>query len=168
MSEEETTGIALTVNGEQHQLRAAARRTLAEVLREDLDLTGTHLGCEQGVCGACTVVVDGVAVRSCLILAAQADGSQVQTVEGLQAEGRPDQPKLHRLQEEFWNHQGLQCGFCTPGFLMTALVAARETPDLTRAEWRARLAGNVCRCTGYESIVDAVCAYAQREEVEGR
>jgi carbon-monoxide dehydrogenase small subunit len=114
------------------------------------------VGCEQGVCGACTVVLDGVAVRSCLVFAVQAEGCEVQTVEGL---ARDD--GLHPLQQAFWDAQALQCGFCTPGFLMTALVALRERSDWDRAELRERLSGNLCRCTGYEPIVDAVLAAAE-------
>lgn len=154
--------IALSVNGGPETLTVEARRTLAEVLREDLELTGTHLGCEQGVCGACTVIVDGVAVRSCLMLAVQADGLAVETVEGLK--GAPGDPEaLHPIQESFWKCQGLQCGFCTSGFLMTAVAAVEESADRTRLEWRARLSGNLCRCTGYESIVNAVSEYAKTE-----
>jgi aerobic-type carbon monoxide dehydrogenase small subunit (CoxS/CutS family) len=163
VSREGSVQTVVTVNGQRHELHLPDRLTLAEVLREELELTGTHLGCEQGVCGACTVVVDDVAVRSCLVLAAQVDGCRVQTVEGLRSDG-PGASELHPLQEEFWRNHGLQCGFCTPGFLMTALTATRETPDLDRAGWRARLAGNICRCTGYQSIVDAVCAYADSEK----
>lgn len=165
---EQFVQVEFNVNGETHQVHVASRRTLVEVLREDLELTGTHVGCEQGVCGACTVVVNGSAVRSCLLLAAQADGCRVDTVEGLGAEQPGGTQRLHRLQEEFWDNQGLQCGFCTAGFLMTALTAVRETPDLTRAQWRDRLSGNICRCTGYQSIVDAVCAYAEAEDVASR
>lgn len=162
MEGDPTVPISVTINGRAEVLHVQARRTLAEVLREDLELTGTHLGCEQGVCGACTVVVDGVAVRSCLMLAPQADGLTVETVEGLGGQ-QTDPGALHPLQECFWQSQGLQCGFCTPGFLMAAVAAVDETPDLTRPEWRARLSGNLCRCTGYESIVNAVTRYARAE-----
>jgi aerobic-type carbon monoxide dehydrogenase small subunit (CoxS/CutS family) len=132
--------------------RAEPRVTLAEFLREELGLTGTHVGCEQGVCGACTVVVDGVAVRSCLMFAVQAEGCDVETVEGLGEDG------LHPLQQAFWDAQALQCGFCTPGFLMTARVALEERSDWDREDLRERLGGNLCRCTGYQTIVDAVLA----------
>ena len=148
--------VGVRVNGSREVGRAEPRTTLAEFLREELGLTGTHVGCEQGVCGACTVVLDGVAVRSCLVFAVQAEGCEVQTVEGL---ARDD--GLHPLQQAFWDAQALQCGFCTPGFLMTALVALRERSDWDRAELRERLSGNLCRCTGYEPIVDAVLAAAE-------
>ncbi len=147
--------VGLRVNGYREVGRAEPRTTLAEFLREELGLTGTHVGCEQGVCGACTVVLDGVAVRSCLVFAVQAEGCEVQTVEGL---ARDD--GLHPLQQAFWDAQALQCGFCTPGILMTALVALRERTDWSRAELRERLSGNLCRCTGYQAIVDAVLAAA--------
>jgi aerobic-type carbon monoxide dehydrogenase small subunit (CoxS/CutS family) len=142
--------VSLRVNGRREAGRAEPRVTLAEFLREELGLTGTHVGCEQGVCGACTVVVDGAAVRSCLLFAVQAEGCDVETVEGLGEDG------LHPLQEAFWEAQAVQCGFCTPGFLMTALVALRERADWDRAAMRERLGGNLCRCTGYQTIVDAV------------
>jgi aerobic-type carbon monoxide dehydrogenase small subunit (CoxS/CutS family) len=142
--------VTLRVNGRREVGRAEPRVTLAEFLREELGLTGTHVGCEQGVCGACTVVVDGVAVRSCLLFAVQADGCDVETVEGLGRDG------LHPLQQAFWDAQAVQCGFCTPGFLMTAQVALEERSDWDREALRERLAGNLCRCTGYQTIVDAV------------
>jgi len=145
-------GVTLRVNGRREVGRAEPRVTLAEFLREELGLTGTHVGCEQGVCGACTVVVDGVAVRSCLMFAVQAEGSDVETVEGLGEDG------LHPLQQAFWDAQALQCGFCTPGFLMTARVALEERSDWDREDLRERLGGNLCRCTGYQTIVDAVLA----------
>jgi aerobic-type carbon monoxide dehydrogenase small subunit (CoxS/CutS family) len=145
-------GVTLRVNGRREVGRAEPRVTLAEFLREELGLTGTHVGCEQGVCGACTVVVDGVAVRSCLMFAVQAEGCDVETVEGLGEDG------LHPLQQAFWDAQALQCGFCTPGFLMTARVALEERSDWDREDLRERLGGNLCRCTGYQTIVDAVLA----------
>ncbi|MBI2321794.1 MAG: (2Fe-2S)-binding protein, partial [Chloroflexi bacterium] len=126
-----------------------------DFLRDDLGLTGTHLGCEHGVCGACTVWLDGEPVRSCLLFAAQAEGHEVTTIEGL-AQG----DRLHPVQEAFVAHHGLQCGFCTPGFLMLATALVRDEPHLTREEIRAALAGNLCRCTGYQFIVDAVAAAA--------
>jgi len=146
----QTVAVTLRVNGRREVGRAEPRVTLAEFLREELGLTGTHVGCEQGVCGACTVVVDGAAVRSCLMFAVQADGCDVETVEGLGPDG------LHPLQQAFWDAQAVQCGFCTPGFLMTARVALEERSDWDREELRERLAGNLCRCTGYQTIVDAV------------
>lgn len=149
--------ITLTVNGVAHTLTVPARRTLADALRDDLGLTGTHLGCEHGVCGACTVLLDGRAVRSCLLLAVQADGREVLTVEGL-AQG----DRLHPIQEAFWETHALQCGFCTPGFLMTAYAFLRETPHPTDEEIREALAGNLCRCTGYVNILKAVRLAAER------
>ncbi|MDP6085895.1 MAG: (2Fe-2S)-binding protein [Nitrospinota bacterium] len=125
---------------------------MADFLREDLRLTGTHVGCEQGVCGACTVLLDGEPVRSCLLLAAQAEGRSVETVEGL----APPEGPLHPIQEAFHIHHALQCGFCTPGFLMTLKAALSEARDWTRDEIRELLSGNICRCTGYHHIVDAV------------
>ena len=154
-------GVTLRVNGQREMGRAEPRTTLAEFLREELGLTGTHLGCEQGVCGACTVLLDGAAVRSCLVFAVQADGCDVQTVEGLDRDG------LHPLQQAFWEAQALQCGFCTPGFLMTALVALQERTDWDRAAMRERLSGNLCRCTGYQTIVDAVLAAGESMRATG-
>ena len=142
--------VSFTVNGQPEQVDVEPRRTLADALRDDLDLTGTHLGCEQGVCGACTVLLDGEPVRSCLMLAVQADGSALTTVEGLAGD------ELHPLQQAFADCHGLQCGFCTPGFLISALHLLTENPDPSREEIRAGLSGNICRCTGYVGIVDAV------------
>jgi aerobic-type carbon monoxide dehydrogenase small subunit (CoxS/CutS family) len=156
--------VRLTVNGRTETGRATPRTTLADFLRHELGLTGTHLGCEQGVCGACTVLLDGQPVRGCLTLAVQADAARVDTVEGLSAEGGGDggdgRAAMHPLQEKFWEHQALQCGFCTPGFLMAAVAAVREQPSMTRGQIRDRLSGNICRCTGYQPIVDAVAEYA--------
>jgi carbon-monoxide dehydrogenase small subunit len=132
------------------------RKTLADFLRDDLDLTGTHLGCEHGVCGACTIVMDGAAVRSCLLFAVQAHGRDLQTVEGL-----ADGDRLNPLQEAFREHHGLQCGFCTPGFLMTLTCFLRETPNPTEAQVREAISGNLCRCTGYKNIVAAALAAAR-------
>jgi carbon-monoxide dehydrogenase small subunit len=148
--------IRLTVNGQEFAGTVEARRSLADFLRDDLDLTGTHLGCEHGVCGACTVLLNGEAVRSCLLLAVQCDGAQIMTVEGL-ARGE----QLHPLQQAFQTEHGLQCGFCTPGMLLSALAFLRENPAPSEAEVRAALAGNLCRCTGYQSIVAAVLRAAQ-------
>ena len=142
--------VSFSVNGRRERIDVEPRRTLADALRDDLDLTGTHLGCEQGVCGACTVLLDGEPVRSCLMLAVQADGSALTTVEGLAGD------ELHPLQQAFADCHGLQCGFCTPGFLISALHLLTENPDPSREEIRAGLSGNICRCTGYVGIVDAV------------
>ena len=147
---------SFTVNGRPAAVDVEPRRTLADALREDLALTGTHLGCEHGVCGACTVLLDGAPVRACLMLAVQADGCQVLTVEGLAA---PD-GTLHPLQRAFAEHHGLQCGFCTPGMLLSALDLLRHDPSPTRERIRDALSGNLCRCTGYQGIVDAVEAAA--------
>jgi len=144
--------VSFSVNGRREQVEVEPRRTLADALRDDLGLTGTHLGCEQGVCGACTVLLDGEPVRSCLMLAVQADGSALITVEGLAAEDGT----LHPLQQAFADCHGLQCGFCTPGFLISALHLLAGNPDPSREEIRAGLSGNICRCTGYAGIVDAV------------
>jgi aerobic-type carbon monoxide dehydrogenase small subunit (CoxS/CutS family) len=152
----EPVGVSLRVNGRREVGRAEPRTTLAEFLRQELGLTGTHVGCEQGVCGACTVVLDGAGVRSCLIFAVQAEGCEVQTVEGLGEDG------MHPLQQAFWDAQAVQCGFCTPGFLMTALVALGERDHWDRAELRERLSGNLCRCTGYQTILDAVLAAGEQ------
>ncbi len=143
--------IRMTVNGREYTGRVEARLTLADFLRNELDLTGTHLGCEHGVCGACTILVDGEAVRSCLLLAVQADGATLMTVEGL-ANG----DELHPLQASFQENHALQCGFCTPGFLMTAYAFLRDNPNPTEAEVRTGIGGNICRCTGYAPIVQAI------------
>jgi carbon-monoxide dehydrogenase small subunit len=142
--------VSFCVNGHRERIDVEPRRTLADALRDDLGLTGTHLGCEQGVCGACTVLLDGEPVRSCLMLAVQADGSSLTTVEGLAGD------ELHPLQQAFADCHGLQCGFCTPGFLISALHLLTENPDPSREQIRAGLSGNICRCTGYAGIVDAV------------
>jgi carbon-monoxide dehydrogenase small subunit len=144
--------VALTVNGSRYEVDVEPRRTLADMLREDLGLTGTHLGCEHGVCGACTVLIDGESVRSCLLLAVQADQSSITTVEGMAGEDGT----LHPLQEAFSAHHGLQCGFCTPGMLMSALDLIQREESPSRERIRDELSGNICRCTGYMGIVDAV------------
>jgi len=144
--------VSFSVNGQRERVDVEPRRTLADALREDLGLTGTHLGCEQGVCGACTILLDGEPVRSCLMLAVQADGSALTTVEGLAG---PD-GELHPLQQAFADCHGLQCGFCTPGFLISALHLLDTDPDPSREAIREQLSGNICRCTGYTGIVDAV------------
>ena len=155
----------LTVNGREHEVEIESRRTLADVLRHDLGYTGTHLGCEHGICGACTVLLDGLPIRACLVFGVQADGCEVETVEGLESDG-----KLNRLQEAFSAHHGLQCGFCTPGFLMLATAFLRENADPTEEEIREAMSSNLCRCTGYQGITDAVRAAAgngEAPEVEG-
>jgi carbon-monoxide dehydrogenase small subunit len=144
--------VELEVNGESCSAEVEARKSLADFLREDLRLTGTHVGCEQGVCGACTVLLEGEPVRSCLMLAAQASGQSVETVEGL----APPEGPLHPIQEAFRKHHALQCGFCTPGFLMTLKAALVEPKEWNRESIRHLLSGNICRCTGYHHIVDAV------------
>ncbi|HEY6821679.1 MAG TPA: (2Fe-2S)-binding protein [Burkholderiales bacterium] len=145
----------LKVNGKDYELKTQARRNLADALREDCGLTGTHVGCEHGVCGACTVLVDGKPVRACLMFAVQARGKEVRTVEGL-AEGE----KLHPLQQAFWENHGLQCGFCTPGFLMLAAGVLEAEPDISDEDLAHVLSSNLCRCTGYQNIVKAVRAAA--------
>ncbi|MFI7099376.1 (2Fe-2S)-binding protein [Streptomyces sp. NPDC050161] len=156
--------LALDVNGTEHEVLCESRRTLADVLRHDLRLTGTHVGCEHGICGACTVLVDGRPARACLMFAAQAEGARIRTVESLS--GGDDGRQLSDLQQAFRDHHGLQCGFCTPGFLMLAEGFLAERPDADRAQIRELVASNLCRCTGYQSIVDAIdgCATARRAE----
>lgn len=149
--------IDLVVNGAPRSAAAEARKTLADFLREDLALTGTHLGCEHGVCGACTVLVDGVAVRSCLMLAVQAAGRDVVTVEGL-----ADGEQLHPVQQAFWESHAFQCGFCTPGFVMSTFALLKENPDPSEAEVRETLSGNICRCSGYQTIVEGVLLAARK------
>lgn len=148
--------IKVTVNGIPYERTVEPRLTLADFLREELGLTGTHLGCEHGVCGACTILVDGATARSCLMLAAQAQGADIVTVEGL-ARGA----ELHPIQEAFRKHHGLQCGFCTPGFLMAAVEFLEHHPEPTEAEIRVAMSGNLCRCTGYQGIVAAVAEVAR-------
>ena len=150
--------VRLTVNGARQRGRVESRTNLADFLREDLGLTGTHLACEHGVCGACTVLVDGRAVRACLMLAVQADGTEVTTVEGIAA---PD-GTLSPVQQAFMDCHGLQCGFCTPGFVVTVTSFLEANPDPTEAEIREGIAGNLCRCTGYQGIVEAVKLAAVR------
>jgi aerobic-type carbon monoxide dehydrogenase small subunit (CoxS/CutS family) len=153
--------ISLQVNGQHHDLVVEARRTLADMLRHDLGYTGTHLGCEHGICGACTVLMDGAPVRACLVFGVQADGTQVRTVEGL-----ADAEQLSDLQQSFSDHHALQCGFCTPGFLMlieaylAEAATLAEADSLTEAQARELVASNLCRCTGYQGIVEAVQATA--------
>ena len=157
--------ITLRVNGRHHELTVEARRTLADMLRHDLDYTGTHLGCEHGICGACTVILDGQPARACLVFGVQADGAEVRTVEGL-----ADGDRLSDLQQAFSDHHALQCGFCTPGFLMLieAYLADISTNAGELAEQQARelVAANLCRCTGYQGIVEAVVATAQARRAQ--
>jgi aerobic carbon-monoxide dehydrogenase small subunit len=151
--------VTLTINGRAYRARVEPRKTLADTIREDCGLTGTHLGCEHGVCGACTILMDGEAVRSCLLFAVQAEGADLRTVEGLaESPAEGGEPRLHPIQQAFWEHHGLQCGFCTPGFLMTTVAFLRDNPHPTEREIREGLAGNLCRCTGYQNIVKAVAA----------
>jgi len=154
--------IRTTVNGQATELLVDPRHTLADVLRDELELTGTHLGCEHGVCGACTVLVDGAAVRSCLMLGVQADGAEVTTIEGVAGDD-----ELHPLQEAFRESHSFQCGFCTPGFVMATLALLGEGRALDEQELREELAGNICRCTGYQSIVEGVIAAAERMGTQG-
>ncbi|HKA71472.1 MAG TPA: (2Fe-2S)-binding protein [Xanthobacteraceae bacterium] len=154
--------IALNVNGKSYERTVEARITLADFLRDALGLTGTHLGCEHGVCGACTVLVDGHTARACLMFAVQANGREVTTVEGLAADGM-----LNPLQQAFQDNHGLQCGFCTPGMLMTLTEFLRDHRDPSEADVRAALTGNLCRCTGYAGIVAAALDAARRLRQEG-
>jgi carbon-monoxide dehydrogenase small subunit len=148
--------ITVRVNGRERTARVEHRRTLADFLREDCGLTGTHLGCEHGVCGACTVLVDGAAVRSCLLFAVQMDGGEVTSVEGLS----PTDGSLSPLQQAFADHHGLQCGFCTPGFIVSMTAFLQENPSPSSEDIRAALSGNLCRCTGYQGILAAVSEVA--------
>ena len=151
--------ISVEVNGRRHELTVEARRTLADMLRHDLGYTGTHLGCEHGICGACTVILDGAPVRACLVFGVQADGAEIRTVEGL-----ADGEQLSDLQQAFSDHHALQCGFCTPGFLMLAeayLADADQPAELTEEQARELVASTLCRCTGYQGIVAAVLATAR-------
>jgi aerobic-type carbon monoxide dehydrogenase small subunit (CoxS/CutS family) len=151
----ETVVVRFTINGTSREGRCPSRKLLVDFLRDDLALTGTHVGCEHGICGACTILVNGEAARSCLMLAVQADGAEITTIEGLMKDGI-----LHPLQEAFRQHHGLQCGFCTPGMLLTALDLLRVKPDPSEAEVREGLSAVLCRCTGYHGIVKAVQAAA--------
>ena len=156
----ERISVSMVVNGVPTAAEVEPRRSLVEFLREDLGLVGTHVGCEHGVCGTCTVLMNGESVRSCLFFTVQANGAEIQTVEGLAANG-----ELHPLQEAFREKQGLQCGFCTPGMLLVALELLSENPHPTAAEVRQGIAGNLCRCTGYQFIIEAVLDAADRMPV---
>ena len=153
------TDITLTINGRKHSIRVEPRKTLVDAIRDDCGQTGTHIGCEHGICGTCTVVIDGEAVRACLMFAVQAQGKDIRTIEGL---GTPD--NLHPLQRAFIAHHGLQCGFCTPGFLMLAANALEQNPDIDDEELLDVLSSNLCRCTGYQNIIKAV--RAARDEMK--
>ncbi len=155
--------IRVVVNGTPYERTVESRLLLSDFLRHELGLTGTHVGCEHGVCGACTVLFDGEPVRSCLMFAVQADGHEIMTVEGL----APDPEHLHPLQEAFWEAHALQCGFCTPGFLMTLKPFLEENPNPTEEEIRLAISGNLCRCTGYQHIVDAVKIAAEKMRRNG-
>jgi aerobic-type carbon monoxide dehydrogenase small subunit (CoxS/CutS family) len=157
-----TRRIRLTVNGTEHEAEVPVRLTLADFLREELDLTATHLGCEHGVCGACTVSVNGQTARTCLMLAVQADGAAITTLEGVSPDGGP----LHPVQQAFWERHGMQCGFCTPGIIMSTLELLDEHPQPTREQIGEALGGHLCRCTGYVKIVEAV-EQAAREMAGG-
>ncbi len=154
----ETRNISLTVNGKFYEEDVEVRFTLADFLRQQLGLTGTHLGCEHGVCGACTILLNGQSARSCLLLAVQADGQEIKTIEGIAL----SEKELHPLQEAFRDNHGLQCGFCTPGMLTTLLEFLEENPDPTEQEVRIAISGNLCRCTGYQGIVAAALDAAKR------
>ena len=143
--------ISLKVNGQQHSAEVEARLLLVHFLRETLEMTGTHIGCDTSNCGACTVILNGKAVKSCTVLAVQADGGEVETIEGMEQNGQ-----LHPLQEGFWQEHGLQCGFCTPGMIMTSKALLASNPSPTEAEIRLGISGNLCRCTGYVNIVKAI------------
>jgi aerobic-type carbon monoxide dehydrogenase small subunit (CoxS/CutS family) len=149
--ERATRLVRVTVNGVEYERSVEPRRLLSDFLRHDLGLTGTHVGCEHGVCGACTILVDGEPVRSCLMFAVQVHGATLETVEGLAQSAE----RLHPLQQAFWDRHGLQCGFCTPGFLMTLKAVLAEEPDATEEQIRDAISGNLCRCTGYQNIVAA-------------
>ncbi len=153
--------VKVQVNGLEFSREVTPRILLSDFLRHDLKLTGTHVGCEHGVCGACTILFDGLPVRSCIMFAVQADGHEIQTVEGLASVDSNNNRQLHPLQEAFWEAHGLQCGFCTPGFLMTLVAFLEEKQNPTEAEIRDAISGNLCRCTGYQHIVDAALLAAE-------
>ena len=150
--------ISVTINGETYEREVETRLLLSDFIRHEVELTGTHVGCEHGVCGACTILLDGISARSCLMLAVQADGHELLTIEGI----APNEEELHPLQQAFMDNHGLQCGFCTPGMLTTLLEFLRDNPDPTEQEVRIAISGNLCRCTGYQGIVDAALDAAGR------
>jgi carbon-monoxide dehydrogenase small subunit len=160
----DTRKITVTVNGTRYEETVPVRVTLADFIRHQLGLTGTHLGCEHGVCGACTILLDGRSARSCLMLAVQADGHEILTVEGI----APNADTLHPLQEAFRDNHGLQCGFCTPGILTTLIEFLRDNPNPTEEEVRIGISGNLCRCTGYQNIVISALDAAKRLRGEGK
>jgi aerobic carbon-monoxide dehydrogenase small subunit len=161
----ETRKISLTINGKRYtDQEIEVRLTLADFLRHQLNLTGTHVGCEHGVCGACTILYDGRSARSCIMLAVQADGHEIATIESL----APGPDSLHPLQEAFRDNHALQCGFCTPGILTTLIELLRDNPDPTEHEIRIAISGNICRCTGYQTIIAATLDAARRLRAEGR
>jgi carbon-monoxide dehydrogenase small subunit len=162
-----TYALKVTVNGKVYERHVEPRLLLSDFLRHELNLTGTHVGCEQGVCGACTILFDGAPVRSCIIFAVQAEGHELATVESLSGNGEANADRLNPLQEAFREAHGLQCGFCTPGFLMTLTSFLRENPDPSEIEIREAISGNLCRCTGYQHIVDAVLLAAIKLEKQG-
>jgi len=159
----ERTGLSLTVNGVHHEVEVEARWLLSDVLRHVIGLTGTHVGCEHGVCGCCTVLINGRPSRSCLLLAVQVEGAEIQTVEGLAEPGG----EMHPLQESFRRHHGLQCGYCTPGFLMTAYPFYRRAAEMSDDEIRSAISGQLCRCTGYAGIVESIRRAAEVEAERG-
>ncbi len=150
--------VCMTINGREYRGEVEPRKLLVDFIREDLGLTGTHVGCEHGVCGACTILWDGEPVRSCILFAVQANGARLETVEGM----APNDRDLHPIQEAFWEAHGLQCGFCTPGFLLTVKALLRERPHPSEREIREWISGNLCRCTGYQNIVTAVQLAAEK------
>jgi carbon-monoxide dehydrogenase small subunit len=160
----ESKRISVTVNGRRYEQEVEVRLTLADFLRHQLGLTGTHLGCEHGVCGACTILLDGLSARSCLMFAVQTNGHEITTVEGI----APSPDELHPLQQAFHEHHALQCGFCTPGMLTTLLEFLRDNPDPTEEEVRVAISGNLCRCTGYQNIVVAALDAARRMRGEAK
>ena len=158
----ENMSVVLNVNGAGRAVSVEPRKTLADAIREDLGLTGTHLGCEHGVCGACTILLDGEVVRSCLLLAVQAEGAEITTIEGI---GEGDD--LHPMQRAFSEYHGLQCGFCTPGMILAGIDVVSRNPDPSPQEIREEMGGNICRCTGYQKIVESVQAAAAAMSAEG-
>ena len=159
-----TRVVRVSVNGRDYEREVEPRLLLSDFIRDELGLTGTHVGCEHGVCGACTILWDGEPVRSCLVFAVQANGAELRTVEGM----APSETELHPIQEAFWEAHGLQCGFCTPGILMTVVALLRDNPDPTELEIREGISGNLCRCTGYQNIVTAVQLAAKKLANGGR
>lgn len=157
-----TLPLTISINGIEHKSDVEPRLLLADYIRHELGLTGTHIGCEHGVCGACTILFDGQPIRSCIVFAVQADGHEITTVEGL----ADNEAELHPLQEAFWEAHGLQCGFCTPGFLMTLKPFLEQNPEPSELEIREAISGNICRCTGYQHIVDAARLAAEKMHAE--